>query len=69
MEATAKTGDLQEIFDSLYRDIHAEKLKNARKRLEKEILLMTDGKIPVDAEKIKEYNLLTSKIKGSGKNK
>ncbi|MDD3729779.1 MAG: DNA primase [Endomicrobiaceae bacterium] len=69
MEATAKTGDLQEIFDSLYRDIQAEKLKNARKRLEKEILLMTDGKIPVDAEKIKEYNLLTSKIKGSGKNK
>ena len=38
-----------------------------RKLLEKEVLLMTEGKIKNEPEKIKRYLQLTSQIKGSGK--
>lgn len=69
IEADSKPGDLEEIFGVLYKDIESEKIENRRKELEKEILLMSEGKTADNAEKIKEYKLLTSKIKGSGKKK
>lgn len=69
MESDITRNDCAEIFSILYKDIESYKLKKTRKELEKEIFLMTDGKIPRNVDKIKEYYLLTSKIKGSGKNK
>ena len=59
--------ELYEIFNILCRDIELEKLKKERKLLEKEVLLMTEGKIDSDKDKIKRYLQLTSQIKGSGK--
>ncbi len=57
-----------EIFNILCKDIETERLKKERKLLEKEVLLMTEGKIKNEPEKIKRYLQLTSLIKGSGKN-
>ena len=59
--------ELYETFNILCRDIELEKLKKERKLLEKEVLLMTEGKIASDKDKIKRYLQLTSQIKGSGK--
>ena len=59
--------ELYETFNILCRDIELEKLKKERKLLEKEVLLMTEGKIESDKDKIKRYLQLTSQIKGSGK--
>lgn len=56
-----------EIFNILCKDIETERLKKERKLLEKEVLLMTEGKIQTKPEKIKRYLQLTSQIKGSGK--
>ncbi len=56
-----------EIFNILCKDIETERLKKERKLLEKEVLLMTEGKIKNEPEKIKRYLQLTSQIKGSGK--
>lgn len=56
-----------ETFNVLYKDIELERQKKERKILEKEVLLMTEGKIASDKEKIKKYLQLTSQIKGSGK--
>ena len=58
---------LYEIFNILCKDIELERLKKERKLLEKEVLLMTEGKIKNEPEKIKRYLQLTSQIKGSGK--
>ena len=62
-----KSVELYEVFNILCRDIELERLKKERKILEKEVLLMTEGKIASDKEKIKKYLQLTSQIKGSGK--
>ncbi len=59
--------ELYEIFNILCKDIELERLKKERKLLEKEVLLMTEGKIETKPEKIKRYLQLTSQIKGSGK--
>ena len=59
--------NLETVFHALLKDIETEKIKNMRGALEKEIVLMTEGKIPKDAAKINEYNKLTKKLKGSGK--
>ena len=59
--------ELYETFNILCRDIELEKLKKERKLLEKEVLLMTEGKIASDKDKINRYLRLTSQIKGSGK--
>ena len=47
--------------------IEIKKLRTKRKNLEKEVLLMTEGKKEMDIQKIKEYQELTKEIKGSGK--
>lgn len=57
----------EEKFSILYKDIEIERLRAKRKNLEKEVLLMTEGKKEMDLEKIKEYQELTKEIKGSGK--
>jgi len=57
-----------EIFNILCRDIDLERKKKERKILEKEVLLMSEGKIEVDNSKIRRYRQLTTQIKGSGKN-
>ena len=57
----------EEIFNAILKDMHTEKLKKRRKELEKEILLMSAGKIAVDNKKQEEYNKLTVQLKGSGK--
>lgn len=62
-----KSVELYETFSILCRDIGLERLEKERKLLEKEVLLMTEGKIASDKDKIKRYLQLTSQIKGSGK--
>jgi DNA primase len=57
-----------EIFNILCKDIELERKKKERKILEKEVLLMNEGKMEVDVSKIKKYRQLTIQIKGSGKN-
>ena len=59
--------ELYETFNILCRDIETERLNKERKLLEKEVLLMTEGKIPSDKNKISRYIQLTTQIKGSGK--
>lgn len=59
--------ELYEIFNILCKDIELEKLKKEIKLLEKEVLLMTEGKIQVDPVKMKKHLQLTAQIKGSGK--
>ena len=57
-----------EIFNILCKDIELERKKKERKILEKEVLLMNEGKMEIDVSKIKKYRQLTLQIKGSGKN-
>ena len=59
--------ELYEKFNILCRDIEIERLNKERKLLEKEVLLMTEGKIKSDKDKINRYLKLTTQIKGSGK--
>ncbi len=59
--------ELYETFNILCRDIELERLNKERKLLEKEVLLMTEGKIKSDKDKINRYLKLTAQIKGSGK--
>ena len=69
MDGSFDNLDVEETFDTLYKDIYFAKLEKERKLIEKEVLLMLDGKIEADNEKISRYNKLTAKIKGSGKSK
>jgi len=69
MDGSFDNLDVEETFDTLYKDIYLAKLEKERKLIEKEVLLMLDGKIEADNEKISRYNKLTAKIKGSGKSK
>jgi DNA primase len=62
-----KYPDIEESFKTLLRDMEAKKLENRRRELQKEYVLMTEGKIPRDESKIKEYKELTRRLKGSGK--
>ncbi|MDD2523879.1 MAG: DNA primase [Endomicrobiia bacterium] len=67
MENSSDDQFSEEFFVIVCKDIESNRLKIKRKLLEKEILLMTEGKMVADPIKIKEYNLLTAQIKGSGK--
>ena len=69
MDSSFDNLDIEETFDTLYKDISLANLEKERKLIEKEVLLMLDGKIEADNEKISRYNKLTAKIKGSGKSK
>lgn len=59
--------NVQEALKTLLKDINTDKLKKQRQKLEKEVLLMTEGKIETNSETIKEYKKLTALLKGSGK--
>jgi DNA primase len=60
-------GNVEEAFDTIVRDIELCKLKENRKKLEKEILLMDEGKIVKDENVYEEYKKLTTFLKGSVK--
>ncbi|MDR1941996.1 MAG: DNA primase [Endomicrobium sp.] len=62
-----KYSDIQESFNTILRDIETKKLENKRRQLQQEYILMTEGKIARDDDKIKKYKELTSLLKGSGK--
>jgi len=57
----------EESLRVILKDVETAKLKRKRQVLEKEILLMTEGKIANDGKKIAEYKKLTILLKGSGK--
>lgn len=67
MEGVAEDQSSEECFNILCNDIEIRRLNKRRKTLEKEVLLMMEGKVAADPAKIKEYGLLTAQIKGSGK--
>ncbi|MFA7074966.1 MAG: DNA primase [Endomicrobiaceae bacterium] len=67
MEGISDGQSSEEYFTVLCNDIEIFRLSKKRSALEKEVLLMMDGKIAADPAKIKEYGLLTAQIKGSGK--
>jgi len=67
IENNEETKISEEKFSILCKDIETKKLMVKRKFLEKEVLLMTEGKKEMDLQKIKEYQDLTKEIKGSGK--
>lgn len=56
-----------ETFNVLCKDIELERQKKERKILEKEVLLMSEGKKEIDNSKIEKYRQLTAQIKGSRK--
>jgi len=60
-------GNVEEAFNIIVRDIELSKLKENRNKLEKEIILMCDGKILRDEKIFEEYKKLTAFLKGSGK--
>jgi DNA primase len=60
-------GNVDEAFNTIVRDIELCKLKENRKKLEKEILLMDEGKIVRDEKVYEEYKKLTTFLKGSVK--
>lgn len=67
IENNEETKISEEKFSILCKDIEIKRLEAKRKSLEKEVLLMTEGKKEMDLQKIKEYQDLTKEIKGSGK--
>ncbi|MFC1501275.1 DNA primase [Elusimicrobiota bacterium] len=62
-----KYSDADQILSNLIRDINTKNLETLRKELEEEIILMRNGKIPLDNGKFEEYKNLTSRLKGSVK--
>jgi DNA primase len=65
--SSVECNNAEEVFNAVLKDINTEKLKKRRKELEKEIILMSAGKIALDNKKQEEYNKLTLLLKGSGK--
>ncbi len=59
--------DTEEVFKIIVKDIEVSKLKKKRELLEKEILLMTEGKKEADNKIINEYKKIITQLKGSGK--
>jgi DNA primase len=59
--------NIKEAFRIILRDIEFDMLKKKRQLLEKEILLMSQGKKEKDVKMFDEYKELTALIKGSGK--
>ncbi|MDR0617377.1 MAG: DNA primase [Endomicrobium sp.] len=62
-----KYNNVNEAFNTILRDIELNIFKRRRAALEKEILLMTEGKKEKDEELFDEYKKLTALLKGSGK--
>lgn len=59
--------DISEAFRMVLKDINTEKLRRRRRELEKEVLLMMEGKREANNEITEEYKKLTALLKGSGK--
>lgn len=59
--------NIDEAFKTVLKDIEFKRLEKKKQELEKEILLMTEGKIETDNKKINEYKKLITQLKGSGK--
>lgn len=57
----------EEALRIFLKDIEIDRLKKRRQVLEKEVILMTEGKLERDYKKLEEYKKLTSLLKGSGK--
>ncbi|BAG13726.1 DNA primase [Candidatus Endomicrobiellum trichonymphae] len=64
---TIEYSDIGEAFGIILRDIDAGRLERERRRLEKEILLVSEGKKEKDKKVFDEYKKLTALLKGSGK--
>ncbi|MHB9155092.1 MAG: hypothetical protein ACYC5N_05280 [Endomicrobiales bacterium] len=50
---------------TLLKDIRQKALEHQRQLLEKEVILMINGQIPSDEQKIKRYHDLNRQLKGS----
>ncbi|MDR0820539.1 MAG: DNA primase [Endomicrobium sp.] len=59
--------DVGEAFGIILKDIDTGRLERKRQRLEKEVLLMSEGKKEKDEKMFDEYKKLTALLKGSGK--
>ncbi|GHT16852.1 hypothetical protein AGMMS49573_07580 [Endomicrobiia bacterium] len=64
---TIEYSDIGEAFGIILRDIDAGRLERERRRLEKEILLVSEGKKEKDKKVFDEYKKLTALLKGSRK--
>ncbi|MDR3124773.1 MAG: DNA primase [Endomicrobium sp.] len=62
-----KYNNVNEAFNTILKDIELSIFKRRRAVLEKDILLMTEGKKEKDKELFDEYKKLTALLKGSGK--
>ncbi|MDR1926153.1 MAG: DNA primase [Endomicrobium sp.] len=62
-----KYNDIEEAFEIILKDIKLDMLEKKRQQLEKEVLLMSDGKKEKNAKVIDKYNELTTFLKGSRK--
>jgi DNA primase len=60
-----KYNDINEAFSIILKDMEEERHKNRRRELEKEILLMTEGRKEKDNTLFEEYKKLTTLLKGS----
>lgn len=63
----AEYRNIEEAFNILLRDIDLKKLKEKKEELEKEVLLMTEGKTETNKKIIEEYKKVVALLKGSGK--
>jgi DNA primase len=64
---TMEYNDVGEAFVVILKDINTGRLERKRQQLEKEILLMSDGKKGKDEKIFDEYKKLTTLLKGSGR--
>jgi DNA primase len=64
---TIEYNDIGEAFDVILKDINIRRLERKRRQLEKEILLMSEGKKEKDGKMFDEYKKLTAFLKGSRK--
>jgi DNA primase len=64
---TIEYSDIGEAFGIILKDIDNGRLERKRRQLEKEILLMIDGKKEEDKKMFDEYKKLTALLKGSGR--
>jgi DNA primase len=62
-----KYNDIEEAFEIILKDIKLNTLERKRQQLEKEVLLMSDGKKEKNTKVIDEYKELTTFLKGSRK--
>ncbi|GMO64907.1 MAG: hypothetical protein Nk1A_1770 [Endomicrobiia bacterium] len=64
---TMEYSNVEEAINTILKDIRTSKLKRERLQLEKEVLLMSEGKKEKDEKIFCEYKKLTALLKGSGK--